>query len=307
MIIDLTEIGTIDKQNWLQGAVAPRPIGLISTIDADGVPNLAPFSFFNIVSSDPPILIFSPSRRLRNNTAKHTVLNIREVPEAVVHIVGYENLRQMNLCACEYPEAVDEFVKSGFTKEKAHHVKPFLINECAVKFECRIKHMQSMGDKGGSGMVCFAEVICMHVDERVLDQHGRIDPLQLQPVARLGGDYYTRITTQNLFTMPKPNVHLGIGFDSLPKHILRSTVLTANHLGQLALVQKLPSIDPSFMNIAMRFELENPVSETRTQELHCIAKRMLDLGMVEEAWQVLLREEVVLEPDEALIVLDRVD
>lgn len=306
MKINFSSISALEKQNWLQGAVCPRPIGLVSTIDRDGVANLAPFSFFNIVSSEPPILIFSPSRRLRDNTTKHTVENIREVAEAVVHIVSYEMIRQMNLTACEYPETVDEFVKAGFTKEKATLVKPWMIRECAVKFECKIKEMRSMGNNGGAGMICFAEVVCMHVDERVLSE-GRIDPLKLSPVARMGGDFYMRTMKNALFTMPKPHQHLGIGFDNLPAEILRSTVLTGNHLGQLALVKSLPVLDVNFTHIGLQYLLEEPLCEKRTNEVHEIAKRMLELGLVDESWQVLLRAEVVCAPNEELFVVDRHD
>ncbi|MES2329264.1 MAG: flavin reductase family protein [Bacteroidota bacterium] len=307
MLIDFSEINTIQKQNWLHGAVVPRPIGLISTIDRDGIPNLAPFSFFNVVSTEPPILIFSPLRRMRNNTTKHTLENIREVPEAVIHIVSYSMLQQMNLTACEYPETVDEFVKAGFTRQKAEKVKPWLIRECPVKFECRIKEMRPLGNKGGSGTILFAEVIYMHVDAKVLDEQNNIDPGKLKPVARLGGDYYISVNKSNLFKMLKPNKHLGIGFDGLPQHVLSSTVLTANDLGLLAMVNMLPAIDESFNHIAMQYLLEQPVSEKRTHELHGIAAKMLNLGMVEEAWQVLLRVDIVVVPADDLILTDRMD
>lgn len=305
MQIDFSNLDSLQKQHWLQGAVCPRPIGLVSTVDRDGVPNLAPFSFFNLVSTEPPVMIFSPSRRLRDNTTKHTIENIREVPEAVIHIVSYDMLRQMNLTACEYPETVDEFVKAGFTKEKATMVKPRMIKECSVKFECKIKEMRSLGNKGGAGMVCFAEVVCMHVDPKVLDEKNNIDPGKLTPVARLGGDYYIKVSKANLFTMPKPNRYLGIGFDMLPADILQSGILTGNHLGQLAGVRELPELDEKFRNIAMQYALEQPITERRTNELHSIAKRFLDLELVEEAWQVLLRVNVEMESTEELSVIDR--
>lgn len=293
MQIDFSSINSLQKQQWLQGAVCPRPIGLVSTVDLSGIPNLAPFSFFNVVSTDPAILLFSPSRRLRDNTSKHTVENVREVPEVVIHIVSYEMIRQMNLTACEYPESIDEFVKAGFTKEKASIVKPWMIKECPVKFECRVKEMRSLGNKGGAGMLCFAEVVQMHVDPHVLDENGTIDPGRLAPVARLGGDHYIKVSQANLFKMPKPNRHLGMGFDQLTADILSSTVLTANHLGQLANVEALPELDESFSNMGMLYELEKPISENRRRELHLIAKRLLDLELVEEAWQVLIRVDMV--------------
>ncbi|MES2373446.1 MAG: flavin reductase family protein [Bacteroidota bacterium] len=307
MQIDFSNIDAKQKQGWLHGAVSPRPIGLVSTIDKDSVPNLAPFSFFNVVSIDPPILIFSPLRRVRDNTTKHTVENIREVPEAVIHIVSYEMLKQMNLTACEYPETIDEFLKAGFTKEKASSVRPWLIKECQVKFECRIKEMRSLGNRGGAGTVCFAEVIQMHVNETVLNEDLAIDPGKLQPVARLGADYYIKVSKANLFSMAKPNRHLGIGFDQLPANILRSTILTANQLGQLAMVSAIPGINEKFNHLGMRYLLELPLTEKRTKELHTIAARMLDLELVDEAWQVLLRENLVMEVSEELFVIDRHD
>jgi flavin reductase (DIM6/NTAB) family NADH-FMN oxidoreductase RutF len=289
MQIDFSKIGSLDAQRLLHGAVVPRPVGLVSTLDEKGVPNLAPFSFFNVVSIDPAIVIFSPLRRLRDQTQKHTVLYIREVPEAVIHIVSYDMVQQMNITACEYNETVDEFAKAGFIKEKASMVKPWMVKEAHVKLECRIKEMRSMGNNGGAGTVCFAEIVCMHVDDSVLDANGQIDPLKLSPIARLGGDLYSRITQANLFTMPKPNRNLGIGFDQLPNELLQSKILTANQLGLLAQVSFIPSIDPTFSHVAMEWNIQKEAGENRTKELHKIAARMLDLGCVEEAWQVLLR------------------
>lgn len=294
MLIDFSTIDISQKQNWLHGAVVPRPIGLVSTISRDGVYNLAPFSFFNIVSAEPPILIFSPLRRVRNNTTKHTIENIGEVPEAVIHIVSYSMIHQMNLTACEYPETVDEFIKAGFTKEKAQMVRPWLIQESPVKFECKIRETRPMGNKGGAGMVCFAEVMCMHVDARLLDEQNNIDPCKLEPVARLGGDHYITVDKFNLFTMPKPNRHLGIGFDNLPPHILHSTVLSGNDLGRLAMSTAIPAIDADFHHIGLQYLLEQPVSDGRNRELHGMAAKMLNLGLVDEAWQVLLRIEMVI-------------
>ncbi len=307
MTIDFSDIDVLRKTNLLHNAVVPRPIGLISTIDREGQANLAPFSFFNVVSANPAVVIFSPLRRVRDNTTKHTVENIREVPEAVIHIVSYSMLRQMNLTACEYLESVDEFLKAGFTKEKARQVTPWMIKECPVKLECRIKEMRSLGNTGGAGMVCFAEVVCMHIDGAILDGENNIDPHKLEPVARLGRDYYTRVNKSNLFTMPKPNRHLGIGFDKLPEHVLHSNILTANDLGQLAMVSAIPEADENFSHIAMQYLLEQPVSDERSREMHKIAAKMLALDLVDEAWQVLLREDMVIEVQEDMVVIDRMD
>ncbi len=307
MQIDFFNIDALQKQNWLQGAIAPRPIGLISTIDRDEVPNLAPFSFFNVVSNEPPVLIFSPTRRLYDNTTKHTIENIREVPEAVIHVVSYDMLRQMNLAACDYAETIDEFIKAGFTKEKASHIKPWMIRECPVKIECRIKEMKPLGNKGGAGTVCFAEVICIHVDGKVLDEENNIDPGKLGQIANLGGDRYIKVSKANLFKMPKPGKPAGIGFDKLPVDILKSSILSANHMGQLASVSKIPVINEKFDHIGMQYLLELPVTEKRRQELHTIAARMLDMELIEEAWQVLLRIHTLLLTDEGLIMIDCMD
>ncbi len=301
MLINFSEADISQKQNWLHDAVVPRPIGLVSTIDRNGVPNLAPFSFFNIVSIDPSILIFSPLRRVRNGTHKHTIENIQEVREAAIHIVNQSMLHQMNLTACEYPGTVDEFIKAGFTKENATGIKPWLIKECPVKFECRINEVIPFGNKGGAGNIVFAEVIYLHIDAIILNEHQRIDPCKLQPVARLGGDHYSSVNKSNIFTMPKPNRNLGIGFEGLPVEISSSRILTRNDLGKLAMVSYLPVIDENFGHIEMRQLLAQPKSEKRTIELHRIAAKMLTLGQVEEAWQVLLRDDGMVVAEENLL------
>ncbi|MES2329918.1 MAG: flavin reductase family protein [Bacteroidota bacterium] len=274
----------------LSSLVAPRPIGLISTVDRDGNPNLAPFSFFNLVSIDPPVLIFSPVRRMRNNTEKHTIQNLREVPEAVIHIVSYDLIHQMNLAACEYDDCVDEFIKAGFTKERASVVRPAMIEACPVKFECRITEVKPLGNNGGAGTLCIAKVLCVHVDEKIFSFDGRVDPLKLGQVARLGEDWYCRMTKESLFTLPKPN-KTGIGFDGLPEHILKSKVFNKNQLAQLGAVAMMPELNENFKHIGVKFLMEEDVSEERTRDLHLIAARMLDLSLVEEAWQVLLRAD----------------
>lgn len=291
MIIDLQTLTAPQRQNWLQHAVAPRPVALASTIDKAGNVNLSPFSFFNLFSSNPPVVIFSPSRRVRDNTIKHTLENVLEVPEVVIHICDEAMVQQVSLSSCEYDKQTDEFIKAGFTKQQATLVQPPMVKEAKVKLECKVLEVKTLGTEGGAGNLVICEVLAMHVDEDILnDEKNMIDQTRLQTIARLGGDWYCSVNASNLFKVEKPNVKLGIGFDALPQHILNSKILTANHLGQLANVHELPVIDASYesnrlKNIIQYFSL-NP--EEMEAELHKYAKDLLNEGKVSEAWQVLL-------------------
>jgi flavin reductase (DIM6/NTAB) family NADH-FMN oxidoreductase RutF len=290
MLIDFSKIGTAEKQQWLNHAVAPRPICFASTIDKEGNVNLSPFSFFNLFSSQPPIVIFSPARRVRDNTTKHTLQNVQEVPECVINIVDYNMVQQASLASCEFPKSVDEFVKAGFTKEAASMVKPPMVKEAKIKLECKVNEVKSLGEEGGAGQLVMAEVICMHVDESILGNDGKIDQRKLPLVARLGGDWYCKVDETNLFKVPKPNTQLGIGVDALPAGIRNSPILTGNHLGMLGNVHELPTINPAFddaqlKNIIQYFSI-NP--REMENELHKYAATLLNQGKVAEAWQVLL-------------------
>lgn len=290
MLIDFPKIGTAEKQQWLNHAVAPRPICFASTIDKEGNVNLSPFSFFNLFSSQPPIVIFSPARRVRDNTTKHTLQNVQEVPECVINIVDYNMVQQASLASCEFPKSVDEFVKAGFTKEAASMVKPPMVKEAKIKLECKVNEVKSLGEEGGAGQLVMAEVICMHVDESILGNDGKIDQRKLPLVARLGGDWYCKVDETNLFKVPKPNTQLGIGVDALPAGIRNSPILTGNHLGMLGNVHELPTINPAFddaqlKNIIQYFSI-NP--REMENELHKYAATLLNQGKVAEAWQVLL-------------------
>lgn len=290
MLIDFSKIGTAEKQQWLNHAVAPRPICFASTIDKEGNVNLSPFSFFNLFSSQPPIVIFSPARRVRDNTTKHTLQNVQEIPECVINIVDYDMVQQASLASCEFPKGVDEFVKAGFTKEAASMVKPPMVKEAKIKLECKVNEVKSLGEEGGAGQLVIAEVICMHVDETILGSDGKIDQRKLPLVARLGGDWYCKVDETNLFKVPKPNTQLGIGVDALPAGIRSSTILTGNHLGMLGNVHELPEINPAFddeqlKNIIQYFSI-NP--REMENELHKYAATLLNQGKVAEAWQVLL-------------------
>lgn len=291
MKINLSDLPVMQKQAWLQHAIAPRPICFASTIDATGHVNLSPFSFFNLFSSNPPIVIFSPARRGRDNTTKHTLDNVLAVPECVINIVDYSMVQQMSLSSCEYPKGVDEFIKAGFTKEPASMVQPPMVKEAKIKMECRINEVKSLGEEGGAGQLVIAEVLCMHVDDAILNAEGTmIDQTKLALVARLGGDWYCKVSADNLFKVAKPNTALGIGVDAIPDSIKLSRILTGNHLGQLANVNELPLIDPAFhddrlKNIIQYFSI-NP--NEMEQELHQYAVELLNQEKVYEAWQILL-------------------
>jgi flavin reductase (DIM6/NTAB) family NADH-FMN oxidoreductase RutF len=291
MLIDLSQLSPAQKQQWLQHAIAPRPIALASTIDKNGNVNLSPFSFFNLFSSNPPIVIFSPARRVRDNTTKHSLENVLELPEVVINIVDFDLVQQASVSSCEYPKDINEFNKAGLTMEAATLVKPPMVKESKVKLECKVIEVKPLGTEGGAGNLVICEVLRMHVDSSILNDEGTmIDQRKLHHVARLGGDWYCKVDSGNLFVVEKPNVKLGIGMDALPAAIRNSKVLTGNHLGQLANVHEYPKIDPAFHDDRLRQIVQyysvNP--EEMDKELHIYAKELLDAGKTADAWQVLL-------------------
>jgi flavin reductase (DIM6/NTAB) family NADH-FMN oxidoreductase RutF len=293
MQINLSQISSLEAQNWLQHAIAPRPICFASTMDKEGNVNLSPFSFFNLFSTHPPVVVFSPSRRLRDNTTKHTYQNVLEVPECVINIVDYDMVQQASLSSCEFPKGVNEFIKAGFTPEPATIVKPPMVKESKIKLECKINEIKSLGDEGGAGQLVIAEVLCIHVDDSILGEDGKIDQRKIHHVARLGGDWYCKVDESNLFKVAKPNTQLGIGVDTLPEGIRQSNLLTGNHLGMLANVHDIPHIDPAFADDKLKqiiqYYVVNPAEMEK--ELHRYAAALLDMGKVQDAWQVLLANE----------------
>lgn len=295
LTLNFKNLSPADTQNYLQHAIAPRPICFASTIDKAGNVNLSPFSFFNLFSSNPPILIFSPARRVRDNTTKHTLQNAEEVPEVVINIVDYDMVQQASLASCEFPKGDNEFIRAGFSEEKATMVKPPMVKESKIKLECRIIEIKSLGTEGGAGNLIICEVLCMHIDESILDENRKIDQTKMHHVARLGGDWYCKIDEDNLFKVAKPNIKLGIGIDTLPESIRKSKVLTGNHLGQLANVHDMPVVDPAFENetlkqIVLYYNLDPKEMETET---HKLAATLLEEGKSDDAWQVLLANDVV--------------
>ena len=290
MIVDLKNTTLPQRQSYLQHAIAPRPVCFASTIDQHGNVNLSPFSFFNLFSITPPIVIFSPSRRARDNTTKHSYENILEVPEVVVNIVDYNMVQQVSLASCEFPKGVNEFLKAGFNEEPATLVRPPMVKESKVKLECRVLEVKPLGTEGGAGNLVICEVLVMHIEDSILNQEGMIDQLKLNHIARLGGDWYCKVDPSNLFQVAKPNIKIGIGIDLLPDNIKNSQILTGNNLGQLANVYELPTVDPSFHDDYLRniFQYYAINPEDMETELHHYAKQLLDKGMVQQAWQVLL-------------------
>ena len=277
------DIPTTKLHGYLLGAVAPRPIAFASTIDKDGNPNLSPFSFFNVFGSNPPVMIFSPARRVRGNTTKHTLQNIERVKEVVINVVNFDIVQQMSLSSSEYPKETNEFEKAGFTMLSSDEVKPFRVAESPVQFECKVTDVIYTGDEGGAGNLIVCIVVKIHINENVLDANGMIDQHKIDLVARAGGSYYSR-ARDGFFEIPKPVSTLGIGVDQIPQAIKNSTVLTGNNLGMLGNISSLPTVDdvdnfakehPQFMGLEM-------------VKKHTFAQQYLDKNDIESAWKVLL-------------------
>ncbi|MCX6209078.1 MAG: flavin reductase family protein [Bacteroidetes bacterium] len=293
MQINIQELEPAKRQSWLQHSIAPRPIAFASTIDKNGNVNLSPFSFFNLFSANPPILIFSPARRVRDNSIKHTLENVLEIAEVGINICDYDMVQQMSVASCDYPKGVDEFEKSGFTKQASSIIKPPLVAEAKIKFECKVIEVKSLGENKGAGQLVIAEVLMMYVDESILtDDKQSIDQTKINLIARLGGDWYCQ-TKNNLFKVPKPNIKLGIGVDALPQSIRTSKILSGNDLGILANIDEMPVINASFedeklKNIVQYFSI-NP--QSMEKEIHLYVKELLQQNEVEKAWQVLLMNE----------------
>ena len=281
--INPNDIPTAKLHGYLLGAVAPRPIAFASTMDADGNPNLSPFSFFNVFSANPPIMIFSPARRVRNNTTKHTLENVKATEEVVINIVNYDMVQQMSLSSTEYPDGVNEFLKSGLTMEPSDIVKPFRVKESPVQFECKVTEVIALGDEGGAGNLVICEVVKLHINEDVLDENGAIDQEKIDLVARMGGSYYSR-AKEGFFEIPKPLTTHGIGVDTLPEEIRNSEVLTGNDLGMLGNVESIPE-----KGDLEKFANENPeYVGVNLNKRHKFAQNFLANEEVEKGWKVLL-------------------
>lgn len=272
---------------YLLGAVTPRPIAFASTVDNSGNVNLSPFSFFNVFSANPPILIFSPARRGRDNTTKHTYENVLEVKEVVINIVNYDMVQQMSLSSTEYPKGINEFIKAGLTAIPSEKIKPPRVAESPVQFECRVNDIVQLGQEGGAGNLVICEVLKIHLDEAILDENQTIDQHKIDTVARMGGNWYTR-ANKGMFEVPKPLSTLGIGIDQLPEAIKSSTVLTGNDLGMLGNIEKLPTPKELTEFISESQELKSKLSSADKVEIHKLAQNYLQQGDLLSAWKVLL-------------------
>jgi flavin reductase (DIM6/NTAB) family NADH-FMN oxidoreductase RutF len=274
----------------LLGTVAPRPIALASTVDREGNINLSPFSFFNIFGTKPPILVFSPSRRQRDNTTKHTLENILETMEVVINTVSHPIVEQVSLASSEFKKGVNEFAKAGFTEVKSERVRPPRVKESPASFECRVLEVKSLGTQGGSGNLVICEVILIHVNDSVFDVNGRVDPQKVDSVARMGHDFYCRVKGDSIFELPKPGVPVGIGIDQLPEFIRNSTVLTGNNLGRLAGVESMPSPQEvkTFSENFDYHRLWRGTESDRTIAVHRQAQQFLAKGETKKAWLLLL-------------------
>ncbi len=289
--IDPKEIKLGQLHAYLSGAIAPRPIALVSTVDENGEDNLSPFSFFNVFSANPPIAIFSPARRVRDNTVKHTYENVKAKPECVINIVNYDIVQQMSLSSTEYPKGVNEFVKSGLTPTPSDVVSAKRVAESPIQLECIVKDEIDLGDGGGAGNLAISEIVRIHINENVLDEMGRIDPVKIDQVARLGGDWYCR-AKDSLFEVAKPLERMGMGVDQLPADIRLSKILTGNHLGQLGNTEKMPDeteVNEYKLTELSELFLDNDGDGIALEEaLHRHAANLLNQGKVNEAWMTLL-------------------
>lgn len=296
--LDPKELKTALLHQYLLHAVAPRPIAFASTVDKEGNPNLSPFSFFNVFSANPPVVIFSPARSGRTGATKNTLDNVREVPEVVINVVNHALVHQASLTSTEYAKGVNEFIKAGLTEIPSVKVKPSRVKESPVQFECTVRDIIELGQQGGAGNLVIADVVMMHINEDILNPETQmIDQQKIDLVARMGGDWYCRASGDALFKVVKPLTTIGIGVDGIPESIRASKILTGNNLGKLGNVEKIPApeevrafIDTGAINEA--FELYGKNHNKLDVHLHHIAAGLLEDGKVDEAWKVLLSDQL---------------
>jgi flavin reductase (DIM6/NTAB) family NADH-FMN oxidoreductase RutF len=275
---------------YLLGAIGPRPIAFASTVDANGNPNLAPFSFFNVFSANPPILIFSPARNGRTNTTKDTYNNVKNVPEVVINVVTHDIVQQMSLSSSPYPSDVDEFVKAGFTPLKSDLIKPFRVAESPVQFECKVNQVIELGDGGGAGNLVICEVVKIHIHESILDENQMIDQHKIDVVSRLGGNWYSR-ANEGLFEVEKPLTTLGIGVDMIPDFIKESGYFNGNDLGKLGNIEAIPNEEEITIFVKENFEVKAVLSSDDFDTKFKKAKEYLDNNQVLNAWKLLLAQK----------------
>ena len=294
--LDPKELKVSLLHQYLLHAVAPRPIAFASTIDKDGNVNLSPFSFYNVFSANPPVLVFSPARSGRTGKTKNTFDNVKEVAEVVINVVNYPLVHQMSLTSAEYEKGVNEFVKAGLTEIPSVKIKPPRVKESPVQLECKVINIVELGENGGAGNLIICEIVMIHIDENIIDpQTQMIDQQKIDLVSRLGGDWYGRASGNSVFKIAKPLTTIGMGVDGIPEHIRMSKVLTGNHLGQLGNIEHLPTSEEvrnykTSGAISEAFQDYGNNFEKLDDHLHHIAARLLDIGKVDEAWKVLLSD-----------------
>jgi flavin reductase (DIM6/NTAB) family NADH-FMN oxidoreductase RutF len=277
-------------QGYLQSAVAPRPIAFASTVDMNGKPNLSPFSFFNVFSSNPPILVFSPARRVRNNTTKHTLENCQATKEVVINVVNYDIVQQASLSSTEYPDGVNEFLKSGLTMLPSDMVRPYRVAESPVQMECKVNEIIALGNQGGAGNLIICEVVKIHIHENILDDKNMIDQRKIDLVSRLGGNWYSR-SNQGLFEVEKPLTTLGIGVDEIPDFIKNSAVFDGNDFGKLGNIEALPTQEEITIFVKQNFAVKGVLSSDDEMKIHQKAKEYLNNNDALSAWKVLLAKK----------------
>ena len=285
--IEPKDISSVKLQGYLQSAVGPRPIAFASTIDKNGKPNLSPFSFFNVFSANPPILIFSPARRVRDNSIKHTLINAEATGEVVINVVNFDMVQQTSLSSTEYADGVNEFLKAGFSAIPSDLVKPYRVAQSPVQFECKVNEIICLGTQGGAGNLVICEVLKIHINESVLDENGNIDPYKIDLVSRMGGNWYSR-ANQGLFEVAKPLTTLGIGVDQIPDYIKESPVFNGNDLGKLGNIEALPTTEEINTFVNKNFAVKGVLSSDDILKKFQKAKEYLDKNDVDSAWKVLL-------------------
>lgn len=289
--LDPKVLSAAKTQGYLQAAVGPRPIAFASTVDEKGIPNLSPFSFFNVFSANPPILVFSPARRVRDNTIKHTLVNCQNQKEVVINVVTYDIVQQMSLSSTEYPEGVNEFLKAGLTMLPSEKIKPPRVAESPVQFECVVNEIIPLGSEGGAGNLIICEVVQIHLHESILKEDQTIDQQKLDLVSRMGGNWYSR-ANQGLFEIPKPLTTLGIGVDAIPDFIRNSEVFDGNDLGLLGNVESLPSEEEIAIFVTQNISVKGVLSAADELKIHHKAKEYLSRQDALSAWKVLLAKRV---------------
>jgi flavin reductase (DIM6/NTAB) family NADH-FMN oxidoreductase RutF len=290
LTIDPKEVSTVKLQGYLQSAIGPRPIAFASTLDTNGKSNLSPFSFFNVFSANPPILVFSPARRVRDNSIKHTLINCQETKQVVINVVNFDMVQQMSLSSTEYADGINEFIKAGLTPLPSDVVKPYRVAESPVQFECKVNEIIALGTEGGAGNMIVCEVVKIHINEAVLDQNWVIDPVKIDLVSRLGGNWYSR-ANKGLFEVEKPLATLGIGVDAIPNFVKESSIFNGNDLGKLGNVESLPTEEEITIFVKENFEVKGVLSADDEVKKHQLAKDYLDKNEVLTAWKVLLAKQ----------------